>query len=253
MPIDTRDWYREKYREEPVRRTNNSYSPSQSQPTNQEYRSYGTRRSGGSGGLARFAVVLTIAIAALLYLGLSGHLDQITIPSSLTGGPSPTAGQAGPSASAVATSPPATEPALHNPSWSQLKAFLLADKTDQVPYVYPTHVCEDFAGAIQKNAKKAGWRCAFVTIDVEGYPDWYGYGIPSNAGHALNAFETTDRGLVYIDCTGVPSGEYRSGSCDKVVSVSMGKEYQPVSLFPKPGWSSTWGAMGTVVDMHVQW
>ncbi|GAH20132.1 unnamed protein product, partial [marine sediment metagenome] len=37
--------------------------------------------------------------------------------------------------------------------------------------------------------------------------DPYNYGIAHDAGHACYAFDTTDRGLVYIDCTGL-SGSY---------------------------------------------
>jgi uncharacterized repeat protein (TIGR02543 family) len=141
-------------------------------------------------------------------------------------------------------------PPLHNPSWAELKDFLYEDDTDEMEYVYPTTVCYDFAQKLQKNAKAAGWRCAFVTVKLEGYPDWYGYGIPSNTEHALNAFETTDRGLVYIDCTAAPG--YR-GNADKTVDVKVGGEYVPESIFPEPGWSSTWGNMGTIVDVQIQW
>ena len=41
-------------------------------------------------------------------------------------------------------------------------------------------------------------------------------------GHALNAFLTTDYGLVYIDCTGGP---------DLATRVVVGKEYRGVNLF----------------------
>ncbi|MFO7773515.1 MAG: hypothetical protein R6V59_06230 [Dehalococcoidia bacterium] len=140
--------------------------------------------------------------------------------------------------------------ALSNPSWVELKDFLHEDDTDEMEYVYPTTVCFDFAQRLQKNAKTAGWRCAFVEVELEGYPDWYGYGIPSSTGHALNAFETTDKGLVYIDCTAAPG---YSGNADKTVDVIVGGQYVPKSIFPEPGWSSTWGNMGTITDVHVHW
>jgi len=141
-------------------------------------------------------------------------------------------------------------PVLLNPSWAELKDFLYEDDTDDMEYVYPTTVCYDFAQRLQKNAKAAGWRCAFVEVELEGYPDWYGYGIPSSTGHALNAFETTDKGLVYIDCTAAPG--YR-GNADKTVDAKVGGQYIPKSLFPEPGWSSTWGNMGTIVDVQIHW
>ena len=142
-------------------------------------------------------------------------------------------------------------PPLRNPSWAELKDFLYEDDTDEMQYVYPTTVCYDFAQRLQKNAKAAGWRCALVTVALEGYPDPYGYGIPSNTEHALNAFETTDRGLVYIDDTGIPS--YGPSNCDKTVDVKVGGQYIPKSIFPEPGWSSTWGDVGTITDVQIQW
>ena len=139
---------------------------------------------------------------------------------------------------------------LRNPSWAELKDFLYEDDTDEMEYVYPTTVCFDFAQRLQNNAEAAGWRCAFVEVELEGYPDWYGYGIPSSTGHALNAFETTDKGLVYIDCTAAPG---HRGNADKTVDVKVGGQYVPKSIFPEPGWSSTWGNMGTVLDVEIYW
>ncbi|GAI84770.1 unnamed protein product, partial [marine sediment metagenome] len=123
------------------------------------------------------------------------------------------------------------EAPLKNPSWEELKTFLYNDTTDQLEYVFPTFVCEDFARTLQENAKEAGWRCASVSVKLEGYPDWYDYGIPSNTEHACNAFETTDKGLVYIDCTR-PALSGFSGSADKLVNVEIGKEYIATSIFP---------------------
>jgi hypothetical protein len=108
-----------------------------------------------------------------------------------------------------------------------------------------------FAEMVYNNAEKAGWKAAYVTVRLSGYPDYYNLGISSNAGHALNAFQTTDRGLIYIDCTApvVPDG-----SADKTVDVQVGKDYIPVSIFPEPGWSSTWDSMGRVTAIEVvQW
>lgn len=141
-------------------------------------------------------------------------------------------------------------PVLLSPSWAELKDFLYEDDTDEMEYIYPTTVCQDFAQRLQKNAKAAGWKCALVIVELEGYPDWYGYGIDSDAGHALNAFETTDKGLVYIDCTAAPG---YSGNADKTVDVKVGGSYIPKSLFPEFGWSSTWGNMGTIRDVEIHW
>ena len=97
-----------------------------------------------------------------------------------------------------------------NPTWQQLKNFLLSDKTDQNQYIPGSYMCADFAKEIHDNAEAAGIRAAFVGVFFKGEID----------DHALNAFETTDKGLVYIDC----------GDVDTIVYIEEGKEYQPISL-----------------------
>jgi hypothetical protein len=168
-----------------------------------------------------------------------------------------------------------------NPTYNQLVNFLQQDKTDQFPYQYtvtvtgmyygtaesnidltrikniidgtaqpnPPQICADFAERLHNNAELAGIRCAYVDVTLVGYTDPYHYGIPSNTGHALNAFETIDMGLVYIDDTNAP-GPTR---CVTIVNVQMGQQYIPVSLFPEPGWNSTWDSMGTVTDIFITW
>jgi len=141
---------------------------------------------------------------------------------------------------------------LKDPSWSQLLDFLLADDTDSHPYVYPTFVCEDFAEMLQSHARSAGWRCAIVNVQLSGYPDWFGYGIPSNTGHACNAFNTPDRGLVYIDDTRTPGAGPTNQ--DNIVDIQVGEEYIPMALFPSPGWESASLSMGVVVSIgEPQW
>lgn len=83
-------------------------------------------------------------------------------------------------------------PAAVDPTWQQVKDFLAADKTDERDYVPGDFVCSSFAQDVHNNAEKAGIRAAWVAIDLEGKP----------IGHALNAFDTTDRGLVFTDSTG---------------------------------------------------
>jgi len=139
---------------------------------------------------------------------------------------------------------------LRNPSWTELKAFLLKDDTDKMEYVYPVVVCADFADNMQENAEEAGWRCAVVWLDMVGYTDPYNYGIAHDAGHACNAFETTDRGLVYIDCTRAQSGPFHQ---DCIVEVQVGKQYNPEFIFPSGGWYTVPGQMGTVVGVDIRW
>jgi hypothetical protein len=160
-----------------------------------------------------------------------------------------------------------------NPNYAQLIAFLKTDATDSFPYVYalpnllpyygsaeshvdlasvkaiiegtvgpnPPRICVDFAENLHNSAEMAGIRCGFVSIDLSG----------SSSGHALNVFETTDRGLVYVDDTGVSNPG--PSSCDKTVDLKLGREYIPKSLFPEVGWASAWDNMGAVTGIYTTW
>jgi hypothetical protein len=105
-------------------------------------------------------------------------------------------------------------------------------------------VCADFAETLHNNAEKAGWRAAYVGIDLAG----------SERGHALNAFQTTDQGLVYIDCTGIPCSEPRPMNMDSRVNLGVGEQYIKECIFPETGWSCTYDSMGLVTAIEViQW
>jgi len=128
-----------------------------------------------------------------------------------------------------------------NPTWARLLDFLRNDRTDEKAYVPGVYMCGDYAKDVHNNAERAGIRAAYVVIELVG------------ADHALNAFKTTDRGLVFIDCTGLPAWESGPSNCDKTVDVGLGKRYVPKSLFPESGWSVTWESIGTVHDVEIYW
>ena len=123
------------------------------------------------------------------------------------------------------------KPTYKNPSWEELKTFLLEDETDELPYIYPTFVCQDFAETLQRNAHKAGWRCGIVSMEKTGYDDPLKLGIASNAGHACNVFETTDKGLLYIDCTGWLNG-IGSFPADRLAILEIGQRQKSTFIFP---------------------
>ena len=92
-----------------------------------------------------------------------------------------------------------------------------------------SRVCADFAEDVHNNAEVQGIKAAWVGIDFVG----------DDEGHALNAFMTTDKGLVYIDCTGADISErFRqaleapsaSMTWDKIAYVEIGKEYGIIDL-----------------------
>ena len=101
-----------------------------------------------------------------------------------------------------------------DPTFNELVAFILADATDKRGYVPGAFVCADFAEAVHNNAEAAGIRAGWVSLTFEGTED----------GHALNVFETSDKGLVYIDCTNSGSGD-AARSWDSVAYIETGKKY----------------------------
>jgi hypothetical protein len=171
-----------------------------------------------------------------------------------------------------------------NPTYSELLAFLKSDKTDEFPYQYtlsvlgfyygyaedkidtgklkniingisapePPKVCADFAERLHNNAEMAGIRCGYVSLDMIGYTDPVNLGIAPDSGHACNVFETTDKGLVYIDCTGDSDG-CGPQNHDRIVNIEVGQEYNPHFLFNSGGWYIPSGQMGTVTDVFITW
>jgi len=112
-------------------------------------------------------------------------------------------------------------PAATNPSWKQLVSFLLTDPTDDNIYRENIFVCSEFAQMLHNNAEADGIKAAFVGIDFRG----------GGVGHALNAFTTTDKGLVYVDCQGSSFIIGRTNEeRDKIAYVVKGKEYGLISL-----------------------
>lgn len=109
----------------------------------------------------------------------------------------------------------------HNPTWAELKSFLSADRTEDELYVMGTWVCGDYAETLHNNAERNGIAAGFVAISFED----------SSTGHALNVFITTDKGVVFIDCTGSGSRLINlSVEHDTVGFIKVGKEYARVEM-----------------------
>jgi len=112
-------------------------------------------------------------------------------------------------------------PDATNPTYAELLAFIKRDRTDEYSYIFGppkiAYVCSDFAEDVHNNAEAAGIKAAWVGIDIDGKTE----------GHALNAFQTTDIGLVYIDCTGKGLWDELSGcrSWDRRAYVKVGESY----------------------------
>jgi hypothetical protein len=98
---------------------------------------------------------------------------------------------------------------LHNPTYQEMKTFIAQDPANTNTYVEDKYVCVDFAAAVNNNAEAKGIRCAVVDIF---YPDGY--------GHTIVAFDTTDRGLIYLE-----------PQFDQEVKLVVGRSYSQLNNF----------------------
>jgi len=76
---------------------------------------------------------------------------------------------------------------LKNPTFQKMRDFILKDTTSRNQFILNEYECRHFATDVNNNADTAGIRCAFVLLCYR------------NSQHAVVAFETTDRGMIYIE------------------------------------------------------
>ncbi|MEK7354529.1 MAG: hypothetical protein AABZ77_08505 [Chloroflexota bacterium] len=114
----------------------------------------------------------------------------------------------------------------HNPTYSELTAFLAADKTDSNTYVDGHYVCFDYAADVNNKADAAGIQAAYVRLRST---DW---------GHAVVAFDTVDRGLVYIE-----------PQSDQEVKLVLGQPYP----WRQVGATSPLSASDPIIQIELIW
>ena len=139
-------------------------------------------------------------------------------------------------------------PNATDPTWTELLSFLSSDDTCKQVYTYPSFVCSNYAEMLYYHSEKAGIRAGYVNIDFGMYLipcDIYTGCCPAIGFHACNAFNTSDKGLIFIDATGTTAG---SGE-PTIVNVAIGQIYQPMSIFS----NTSWCPMGTVQNFNVDW
>jgi hypothetical protein len=112
-------------------------------------------------------------------------------------------------------------PAARDPSLAELIRFIKTDQTNLITYVPGRFVCTEFAVRLHNQAEQAGLRAAVVFVTFVSGP-----------GHALTAFQTRDRGLVFIDCTGGTAGNPAgsSGAFDTFGYLVQGRPYGRLPL-----------------------
>ena len=122
---------------------------------------------------------------------------------------------------------------LRDPTYAEAIAFLKEDKTDKNEYIedtYGVYVCSHFARDVCNNAAEASLRSAFVELR---YLD---------GGHAIIAFYTIDKGLVYFE-----------PRTDERVKPVIGKRYYQC-VEPKPGYYYEAPSFDdTIMDIVIIW
>jgi hypothetical protein len=136
-----------------------------------------------------------------------------------------------------------TNPNATNPTWQELLNFLKQCKVDQTPYDPQNFASGEYAEKLYNYSESAGIRAAFVVT----------YLYNNSTPHALNAYQTTDKGLVFVDASGTPKEPGLPNRLYKVVDVKIGKDYLPRNLFPEPGEDWVWQSLGKVKDFLIEW
>jgi len=93
---------------------------------------------------------------------------------------------------------------IKDPTYLEMRSFIQRDQTDKNEYIEGVYICENFAADVCNHAEEENIRCAFVIIH---FPE---------GGHAIVAFNTVDRGLIFIE----PQE-------DEEMEVEIGKPYWP--------------------------
>ena len=112
-------------------------------------------------------------------------------------------------------------PDAEDVSFAELKSFILEDDTNEHKYIVGVRNCVDFAEMLHNNAEEAGIRAAFVGINFVG----------KKIGHAINAFQTADMGLVYVDCTGPAAEDFsHKDEYDMIGYIERFEKYGTISI-----------------------
>lgn len=92
---------------------------------------------------------------------------------------------------------------IRDPSYKEVLSFIQKDKTDRLKYS-DDFVCLNFAINLKTNSFNEGFRCLIVLLSFSD----------ANIGHAIVVFNTTDKGLIYVE-----------PQSDNIVTVNIGQKY----------------------------
>lgn len=105
---------------------------------------------------------------------------------------------------------------IRDPTYQEMLTFLASDPTDKNIYNIENYTCQNFANDVINNAFNNGIKAGYVWVE---FPE---------GAHALVCFQTTDKGLIYIE------PQY-----DHEVSVIIGQKYFDRAIYEAPDYDDT--------------
>ena len=117
---------------------------------------------------------------------------------------------------------------LRNPTYQEALQFIESDQTDKNQYKEGKYTCADFAADFKSNALKASYRCGYVLVFLA---DW---------SHAINCFNTTDCGLIFVE----PQE-------DEIVTLKIGQPYWDRTKYAPQFYGRTYN--DTVTGFLITW
>jgi hypothetical protein len=105
---------------------------------------------------------------------------------------------------------------VRDPTFREASEFIVSDQTNLNHYAKGSYTCDNFAMDFKNNAFNAGYRCGYVLA--------YFHGVV----HALDCFNTTDRGLIFVE-----------PQTDNVITLTAGDPYWDRAIYEPPDYNDT--------------
>ena len=104
-----------------------------------------------------------------------------------------------------------------DPAYGALISWLKDDPTEHGAYDQE-HVCAEFATQLYNNAERDDIKAHIVVVDFKD----------GGIAHMIVAFNTTDKGLIYVDDTGITAAQNAAGvpDLDRIVDLVPGQPYR---------------------------
>lgn len=117
---------------------------------------------------------------------------------------------------------------IRDPTYAEVKAFISTDSTDKMVYQTNVFTCADFSYSLRSNAYENEYRCFGVYIELEA------------GAHMIVGFNTTDRGMVFIE----PQNDY-------FVELEVGVSYWNTALQSSQRYNPSYSDI--IVRWNIHW